>query len=124
MTSVLHTWGVALSHHPQVHMIVPGGGLSTNGTRWISCKARFFPHVRVLARLFRRLLLTLHRAGELSFFDRYEGLDDTVAFTKWLAPFRKLNGWLTPNLLLAAQRLCWHTCPCTAIASQSRTIAW
>ena len=93
MTSVLHTWGSALTHHPHIHMIVPGGGLSSGGARWIACKPGFFLHVRVLARLFRRLflegLLALHQAEELSFFSDREGLADTAAFTKWLAPFRK-----------------------------------
>jgi hypothetical protein len=92
MTSVLHTWGSALTHHPHVHMIVPGG-LSPNGTRWIGCKPGFFLHVRVLSRLFRRLfiagLLALHRAGKLAFFGDQVGLSDADAFTDWLAPFRK-----------------------------------
>jgi hypothetical protein len=93
MTSVLHTWGSALTHHPHVHMIVPGGGLSPNGTRWIGCKPGFFLHVRVLSRLFRRLfiagLLALHRAGKLAIFGDQVGLSDADAFTDWLAPFRK-----------------------------------
>lgn len=74
-------------------MIVPGGGLSPDGTKWVACKPGFFLHVRVLARLFRRLfiegLLALHQVGELAFFGDHEGLTDTAAFTKWLAPFRK-----------------------------------
>lgn len=93
ITSVLHTWGSALTHHPHIHMIVPGGGLSPDGTRWVACKPGFFLHVRVLARLFRRLfiegLLALHQAGKLAFFGDREGLVDTAAFTKWLAPLRK-----------------------------------
>lgn len=93
MTSVLHTWGSALTHHPHIHMIVPGGGLSLDGTRWIACKPGFFLHVRVLARLFRRLfldgLMALHRKGALTFFGDHDRLADTAAFTKWLAPFRK-----------------------------------
>ncbi len=93
MTSVLHTWGSALTHHPHIHMIVPGGGLSSDGTRWVACKPGFFLHVRVLSRLFRRLFLeglaALHRARHLRFFGDHEGLADTAAFTKWLAPFRK-----------------------------------
>ena len=97
MTSVLHTWGSALTHHPHIHMIVPGGGLSLDGTKWVACKPGFFLHVRVLARLFRRLfiegLLALHRAGELAFFGDHQGLADTAAFTKWLAPFRK-SDWV------------------------------
>ena len=93
MTSVLHTWGSALTHHPHVHMIVPGGGLSPDGTRWVACKPGFFLHVRVLSRLFRRLfiegLLALYRAGELDFFGDLTDLTDVKAFAAWLAPFRK-----------------------------------
>ena len=93
MTSVLHTWGSALTHHPHVHMIVPGGGLSPDGTRWITCKPGFFLHVRVLSRLFRRLfldgLLALHRAGDLSFFSELTGLADHGTFARYLAPLRK-----------------------------------
>lgn len=93
MTAVLHTWGSALTHHPHIHMIVPGGGLSPDGTRWIACKPGFFLHVRVLSRLFRRLflegLLALHRAGELAFFGNLVNLADPASFTTWLAPFRK-----------------------------------
>ena len=74
-------------------MIVPGGGMSRDGTRWISCKPRFFLHVRVLSRLFRRLfiegLLALHRAGELAFFGDLIGLSEAQAFAAYLAPLRK-----------------------------------
>jgi hypothetical protein len=93
MTSVLHTWGSAMTHHPHVHMIVPGGGVSKGGDRWISCKPGFFLHVRVLSRLFRRLfsegLLALHRAGDLNFFGDLVGLADADAFANWIAPLRK-----------------------------------
>lgn len=93
MTSVLHTWGSALTHHPHVHMIIPGGGLSPSGNRWIACKPGFFLHVRVLSRLFRRLfvegLLALHRAGELTFFNDLAGLSELQAFAAYLAPLRK-----------------------------------
>lgn len=93
MTSVLHTWGSAMTHHPHVHMIAPGGGFSPDGARWIGCKPGFFLPVRVLSRLFRRLfidgLIALHRAGELSFFSDLTGLADPKAFAAWLAPFRK-----------------------------------
>lgn len=93
MTAVLHTWGSALTHHPHIHMIVPGGGLSPDGTRWLPCRPGFFLHVRVLSRLFRRLfldgLLALHRAGELAFFGDLVNLADPARFTTWLAPFRK-----------------------------------
>ena len=93
MTSVLHTWGSSLTHHPHVHMIVPGGGLSPSGTRWVACKPGFFLHVRVLSRFFRRLfiegLLALHRAGELAFFGDLTRLANLDTFTSWLAPLRK-----------------------------------
>ena len=93
MTAVLHTWGSALTHHPHIHMIVPGGGLSPDGTRWVACRPGFFLHVRVLSRLFRRLFLeglrALHRAGELAFFGDLSRLAEAGAFAAWLAPFRK-----------------------------------
>ncbi|WIY23715.1 IS91 family transposase [Parasedimentitalea psychrophila] len=93
MTSVLHTWGSALTHHPHVHMIVPGGGLLPDGVGWIKCRPGFFLHVRVLSRLFRRLfiegLMALHNAGELSFFGDLGGLAKADTFATWLAPFRK-----------------------------------
>ena len=95
MTSVLHTWGSALTHHPHIHMIVPGGGLSPDGTRWVACKPGFFLHVRVLARLFRRLflegLVALHRAGQLRFFGDLAGLADATAFAEWAAALRKID---------------------------------
>jgi hypothetical protein len=93
MTAVLHTWGSALTHHPHIHMIVPGGGLSPDGNRWVACKPGFFLHVQVLSRLFRRLflqgLLDLHRSGHLMFFGDHAKLAELGAFTAWLTPFRK-----------------------------------
>lgn len=93
MTSVLHTWGSAMTHHPHIHMIVPGGGLSPDGAKWVACTSGFFLHVRVLSRLFRRLfidgLMALHRAGKLVFFGDMGGLAEAEAFADWLAPFRK-----------------------------------
>jgi hypothetical protein len=95
MTSVLHTWGSALTHHPHVHMIIPGGGLSPSGNRWVACRPGFFVHVRVLSRLFRRLfiegLLALHRAGELVFFGDLAELSEPQAFAAYLAPLRKIE---------------------------------
>jgi hypothetical protein len=92
-TLVLHTWGSALTHHPHVHGIVPGGGLSPDGQRWISCKPGFFLSVRVLSRLFRRRFLEelgqAHAAGHLQFFGEYAALGDARAFARWLAPLRK-----------------------------------
>ncbi|MEJ8852509.1 IS91 family transposase [Variovorax rhizosphaerae] len=92
-TLVLHTWGSALTHHPHVHGIVPGGGLSEDGERWIACKPGFFLSVRVLSRLFRRRFLEAlqhaHRAGHLQFFGEFAALADERAFSCWLAPLRK-----------------------------------
>jgi hypothetical protein len=93
ITAVLHTWGSALTHHPHVHMIVPGGGISLDGKRWVSCRPGFFLPVRVLSRLFRRLflgkILAVHKAGCLKFFGDRSGLADARAFTAFLAPLRK-----------------------------------
>jgi hypothetical protein len=90
--SVLHTWGSALTHHPHVHMIVPGGGISLDGERWIACRPGFFLPVRVLSRLFRRLLLeklhAAHRAGALQFFGKHASLTNARAFAAYLAPLR------------------------------------
>jgi Zn finger protein HypA/HybF involved in hydrogenase expression len=92
-TLVLHTWGSALTHHPHVHGIVPGGGLSLDGERWVACKRGFFLPVRVLSRLFRRRFLEeldkAHRAGLLQFFGDYAALADPIAFAGWLAPLRQ-----------------------------------
>src|SRR3974390_1725295 len=92
-TSVLHTWGSALTHHPHVHMIVPGGGISPDGQHWVSCRPGFFLPVRVLSRLFRRLflqkLLAAHQAGRLSFFGDHTHLADAQSFAAYLAPLRK-----------------------------------
>ncbi len=93
MRSVLHTWGSAMTHHPHIHMIVPGGGLSPDGKRWVACRPGFFLHVRVLSRLFRRLflegLMALHHAGQLAYFGELKDLADTQVFAGYLAPLRK-----------------------------------
>jgi hypothetical protein len=95
ITAVLHTWGSALTHHPHVHMIVPGGGISPDGERWVPARPAFLLPVRVLARLFRRLfldgLVALHAAGRLRFFGDRAGLGDGQAFRRQLAPTRKLD---------------------------------
>jgi Putative transposase/Transposase zinc-binding domain len=92
-TLVLHTWGSALTHHPHVHGIVPGGGLSLDGERWVACKPGFFLSVRVLSRLFRRRFLEelnkAHAAGQLQFFGEYAHLSDSSAFADWLAPLKQ-----------------------------------
>ena len=94
-TLVLHSWGSALTHHPHVHGIVPGGGLSPDGQRWVACKPGFFLSVRVLSRLFRRRFLEeltkAHRAGQLQFFAEYAALSDANAFAEWLAPLRAVD---------------------------------
>jgi hypothetical protein len=93
LTAVLHTWGSALTHHPHLHCIVPGGGLSPDGQSWISCRKGFFLPVRVLSRLFRRLFLdqlaAAHAEGRLAFFGDLAGLADRAAFTARLAPLRR-----------------------------------
>jgi hypothetical protein len=91
ITSVLHTWGSALTHHPHVHMIVPGGGISPDGSRWISCRPGFFLPVRVLSRLFRRLFLQRLAAAHkrLAFFRDHVQLADAKAFAAYLASLRK-----------------------------------
>ena len=93
VTLVLHTWGSALTHHPHVHGIVPGGGLAADGKRWVRCRPGFFLPVRVLSRLFRRRFLeelaTAHRGGRLQFFGEHAGLSEPRAFAPWLAPLRQ-----------------------------------
>jgi hypothetical protein len=93
ITAVLHTWGSAMTHHPHVHMIVPGGGLSPDGKRWIATRPNFFLPVLVLSRLFRRLMLekltVAHEAGKLTFFGAHAHLADTKAFAAFLAPLKR-----------------------------------
>ena len=93
VTAVLHSWGSAMTHHPHIHMIVPGGGISLDGERWVSSRARFLLPVRVLAKLFRRLFLDnlqqLHASGRLRFFGGHIGLSERRAFLRHLAPVRK-----------------------------------
>jgi Putative transposase/Transposase zinc-binding domain len=93
LTSVLHTWGSAMTHHPHLHIIVPGGGIAPDGQHWISCRPSFFLPVRVLSRLFRRLflekLIAAHEAGRLKFFGNHATLVKRDAFTTYLASARK-----------------------------------
>lgn len=95
LTAVLHTWGSAMTHHPHIHMIVPGGGLSRDGSRWISDRPAFLLPVRVLGTLFRRLFLeglsALHEAGRLAFFGSLARLAERRAFLRHLAPTRKMR---------------------------------
>jgi Putative transposase/Transposase zinc-binding domain len=93
--SVLHTWGSALTHHPHVHMVVPGGGLSPDGSKWIACRPRYFLTVEVLSALFRRLFLEMlvaaHDAGRLQFFGCQVRLADKAAFDAYLTPLRQVD---------------------------------
>ena len=90
-TAVLHTWGSAMPHHPHLHVIVPGGGISLDGERWISYRLNFFLHVRVLSELFQRLFLdklaAAHEAGRLHFFTDLAHLAERDAFSRYLAPW-------------------------------------
>jgi len=131
LTAVLHTWGSALTHHPHAHIIVPGGGLSPDGQRWIACRPRFFLPVRVLSRLFRRLFLerltAAYHAGRLEFFAYQAGLAEPAAFKTRLAALRKVK-WVVyakrpfggPEAVLAYLSLYTHR---IAIAN-SRIVAF
>ena len=92
VTAVLHTWGSAMTHHPHVHGIVPGGGISLDGSSWVRCRPGFLLPVRVLSKLFRRLMLNklaaAHAAGKLRFFGQHARLADAAAFAACLAPLR------------------------------------
>jgi hypothetical protein len=92
ITAVLHTWSSTMIHHPHVHMIVPGGGISLDGSRWVSRRPRYFLPVRVFSKLFRGLmlakLLAAHQAGQLQFFNQYAHLAEPKAFARYLAPLR------------------------------------
>src|ERR1019366_8125641 len=95
ITAVLHSWGSALTHHPHVHMIVPGGGLSFDNARWVAARPDFLVHVKVLARLFRgkmlALLMAAHDDGDLKFFNTHAGLADKRTFKRFIAPLRRIK---------------------------------
>ena len=95
MTLVLHTWGQTLQHHPHVHCVVPGGGPSLDGTRWVACRPGFFLPVRVLSRLFRRLFLqeleNAFGAGKLRFFTNLANLAEPQAFARRLRELQRLD---------------------------------
>jgi hypothetical protein len=126
--SVLDTWGSALTHHPHVHMIVPGGGISLDGTKWVSCRPGFFLPVRVLSRLFRRLflekLIAAHQAGQLQFFGNHVPLIDPQVFATYLAPLRKTErmGGLQQAPVRRAQGCAGPIWPATPTASPSPTV--
>ena len=99
--SVLHTWGSALTHHPHIHMVVPGGGFSADGSKWIACRETYFLPVLVLSALFRRLFLEMlidaHEAGRLQFFGAHAGLTDAAAFKAFVAPLHQIDWVSTPR---------------------------
>ena len=125
LTAVLHTWGSALTHHPHVHVIVPGGGLSPDGSRWIACKPGFFLPVRVLSRLFRRLFLeglaALQEAGRLAFFGDLAPLAEKSAFDAALAPLRRSEWVVYAKRPFAGPRPFSPISPATPTASPSPT---
>src|SRR5262245_735025 len=126
-TLVLHTWGSALTHHPHVHGIVPGGGLSADAARWVACKRGFFLPVRVLSRLFRRRFLEeldqLHRTGRLQFFGEHAALADAHTFAAGLRRCDSANGSFMPSARLLVPRRCWPTYRAIPTAWRSLTAA-
>ena len=125
LTLVLHTWGSALTHHPHVHGIVPGGGLSLDGERWVNCRRGFFLSVRVLSRLFRRRfsegLTQAHRQGQLQFFGDNAGLADPTAFAMGWHRCGRSTGWSMPNARLPVLMPSCATCPAIPIGWPSQT---
>src|SRR5258705_729321 len=95
ITAVLHSWGSALTHHPHVHMIVPGGGISFDGARWVASRSDFLVHINVLARLFRgkmlAMLMAAHDANQLTFFNSLAGLADKRTFKRFIAPLHRIK---------------------------------
>jgi Putative transposase/Transposase zinc-binding domain len=98
ITAVLHTWGSTMTHHPHVHMIVPGGGIALDGKRWLSSQPRFLLPVPVLTELFQRRmlakLLAAHKAGQLIFFGQHAHLAERKAFAAYLAPLRRIKWYV------------------------------
>ncbi len=125
ITSVLHTWGSAMTHHPHVHMIVPGGGISPDGERWVARRPGFFLPVRVLSRLFRRLflekLIAAHQAGRLMFFGNHAALAARRRSQRIWHRYAEPNGWFMPSARSAGHRRCWPICRAIPTASQSPT---
>ncbi len=95
ITSVLHTWGSALTHHPHVHMIVPGGGISPDGDRWIASRGNFLVHVDVLSKMFRGKFLAMlreaHADGKMQFFNSHAGLADARVFKRVIGPLHRID---------------------------------
>jgi Putative transposase/Transposase zinc-binding domain len=95
ITAVLHSWGSAMTHHPHIHMIVPGGGISPDRSRWVAKRPDFFLPVRVLSKLFRRLMIekvvAAHATGQLAFYGAHAALVDATAFATYLAPLKRMR---------------------------------
>jgi hypothetical protein len=108
ITAVLHRWGSAMTHHPHVHMIVPGGGISLDGTRWITKRPRFLLPVRVLSKRFRRLmiekLMAAHAAGQLTFHGAHAALINAKAFAAYLAPLKTTRWYVYAKRPLAGPK--------------------
>ena len=106
--SVLHTWGSAMTHHPHVHMIVPGGGISPDGKRWVSCRPKYLLPVPVLSERFKRQFLkrlrAAHEAGSLKFFGEHRHLADRKAFATYLAPLKKTKWYVNTKRSFAGPR--------------------
>jgi len=126
LAAVLHSWGSAMNHHPHLHMIVPGGGISLGNTRWVSCRSGFLLPCGLLSRLFRRLFLTgladAHAATRLV-FSAISIAARPAAFTAHLAPLRRRTGSSTPSRPSPGPRRCSPISPATPTASPSRTAA-
>ena len=120
-TSVLHTWGSAMTHHPHVHMIVPGGGISRDGSRWISSAQDYLLPVPVLSRMFRGKMLALlkaaHAQSRLQFFGSYTELADTTAFKTFLKPLYHTRWHVYAKSPLPDDSRFSRTSPATPIAS-------
>jgi putative transposase len=126
LVAVLHSWGQNLLHHPHVHCLVPGGGLSPDGTRWISCRAGFFLPVRVLSRLFRRLFLE-HLQAEfehLTFVGTQATMADRSAFNRSLAELRRIDWVVFAKRPFAGPEQGWPISAATLIASPSPIAGW
>jgi Transposase zinc-binding domain/Putative transposase len=128
ITAVLHSWGSAMTHHPHLHMMVPGGGLSFDRSKWISCKPGFFLPVRVLSKLFRRLMLeqlaAAHAAGKLQFFGEHAHLAAAAAFAAFLAPLRKTNWFVYAKPPFAGPEAVLAYLAHYTTAWPSRTAGW
>jgi hypothetical protein len=108
ITAVLHSWGSAMTHHPHVHMIVPGGGIALDGSRWITKRPRFLLPIRVLSKLFRRLMLeklvAAHAGGQLTFHGAHAALVNTRAFAAYLAPLKRTRWYVYTKRPLAGPK--------------------